>query len=321
MSLIDEQVNEAMKEVEQVLLKSMEGSAVLEDMGTNLIKSGGKRIRPELLIVSYLAGGGEDLPSTYKVAAAFELIHTASLIHDDITDDPTLRRMRPAPHRRYGLSRALVAGDYIFAKSFELLAGSSEEVSLAIAEAALSTAEGEHVELLLSFNSNVTKEQHVEIMRKKTACIFAAAAKVGGIMAGMDPEDVVAVETFAENIGLAFQVTDDVLDLEPSAALTGKPSGMDLREGRMNTVIYTALERLEGNDRDTVVRVFMASSPSTNDVENALALVRGTGAGGIAVIEAQRYLDIAMEALGDRFDPAIRDHLEAMALEIVRRRS
>jgi len=321
MSKVDEQVNDAMKEVEQLLYRSMEGSTVLEDMGTSLIESGGKRVRPELLIVSYLAGGGKDLPETYKVAAAFELIHTASLIHDDITDDPTLRRRRPAPHRRYGLSRALVAGDYIFAKSFELLAGTSEEVSLAIADAALSTAEGEHVELLLSFNADVTKEQHIEIMRKKTACIFAAAAKVGGIMAGMDPEDVIAVETFGENMGLAFQVTDDILDLEPSAALTGKPSGMDLREGRMNTVIYTALERLEGNDRDTVVRVFMASSPSTKDVENALALVRGTGAGGIATKEAQMYMDNAMEALGDRFDPAIRDHLEAMALEIIGRRS
>ncbi len=310
-----------MKEVEQLLYRSMEGSTVLEDMGTSLIESGGKRVRPQLLIISYLAGGGKDITETYKVAAAFELIHTASLIHDDITDDPTLRRRRPAPHRRYGLSRALVAGDYIFAKSFELLAGTSEEVSLAIADAALSTAEGEHVELMLSFNSEVTKEQHIEIMRKKTACIFAAAAKVGGIMAGMDPEDVIAVETFAENLGLAFQVTDDVLDLEPSAALTGKPSGMDLREGRMNTVIYTALERLEGNDRDTVVRVFMASSPSTKDVENALALVRSTGAGGIAIKEAQMYMDNAMEALGDRFDPAIRDHLEAMALEIIGRRS
>ncbi len=321
MSNVDEQVNEAMKEVEKVLFRSLEGSTVLEDMGTHLIESGGKRIRPELLIVSYLAGGGKDLPETYGVAAAFELIHTASLIHDDITDDPTLRRRRPAPHRRYGLSRALVAGDYIFAKSFELLAGASEEVSLAIAQAAVSTAEGEHVELLLSFDANVTREQHIEIMRKKTACIFAAAAKVGGIMAGMDPEDLVAVESFGENVGLAFQVTDDILDLEPSAALTGKPSGMDLREGRMNAVIYIALERLEGRDRDTVIRVFMASSPSTKDVENALVLVRGTGAGGIAIMEAQRYMVNAMEALGDRFDPAIRNHLEAMALEIIRRRS
>ncbi len=321
MSTVDEQVSEVMKEVERVLYRSLEGSTVLEDMGTNLIESGGKRIRPELLIVSYLAGGGKDVSKTYEVAAAFELIHTASLIHDDITDDPTLRRRRPAPHRRYGLSRALVAGDYIFAKSFELLAGASEDVSLAIAEAAVSTAEGEHVELMLSFDANVTREQHIEIMRMKTASIFAAAAKVGGIMAGMDTEDLAAMETFGENMGLAFQVTDDVLDLEPSAALTGKPSGMDLREGRMNTVIYTALEKLEGQDRDTVVRVFMASSPSTKDVENALALVRGTEAGGIAIMEAQRYLDAAMDALGDRFNPAIRDHLEGMVLEIIRRRS
>ncbi len=321
MSTVEEQVAEAMKEVELVLRRSVEGSTVLEDIGTNLIESGGKRIRPELLMVSYLAGGGKDLPETVDVAAAFELIHTASLIHDDITDDPTLRRRRPAPHRRYGLSRALVAGDYIFAKSFQLLAPASEEVSQVIANAAVVTAEGEHTELMLSFDAAVTREQHETIMRNKTACIFTAAAKVGGIMSGMDDDDVAAMTTFAENMGLAFQVTDDVLDLEPSAALTGKPSGMDLKEGRMNTVIISAFERLEGKDRDTVVRVFMASSPSTRDVEDALVLVRGTGAGGIALKQAQSYVDIALEALDDRFDPAVREHLRGMVTEIIRRRS
>ncbi len=321
MSTVEEQVAEAMKEVELVLRRSVEGSTVLEDMGTKLIESGGKRIRPELLMASYLAGGGKDLLETVDVAAAFELIHTASLIHDDITDDPTLRRRRPAPHRRYGLSRALVAGDYIFAKSFQLLAPASEEVSQVIADAAVITAEGEHTELMLSFDAAVTKEQHEDIMRNKTACIFTAAAKVGGIMSGMDDDDVAAMTTFAENMGLAFQVTDDVLDLEPSAALTGKPSGMDLKEGRMNTVIISAFERLEGKDRDAVVRVFMASSPSTRDVEDALVLVRGTGAGGIALKQAQSYVDIALEALDDRFDPAIREHLRGMVTEIIRRRS
>lgn len=321
MTDIEEQVDKAMKEVEQVLQGSMEGSTVLADMGTRLIESGGKRIRPELLMVTYLAGGGEDISETVDVAAAFELIHTASLIHDDITDDPTLRRRRPAPHRRYGLSRALVAGDFIFAKSFELLASASEEVSRAIAEAALVTAEGEHMELVLSFDSNVTREQHEEIMRKKTAGLFKAAAKVGAIMSGMDPGPMEAVVDFAENMGLAFQVTDDVLDLEPSAALTGKPGGMDIREGRMNTVLFAALEKIEGDDRDTVIRVFMASSPSNPDVENALALVRGTGAGGIALNQAHRFADAAIEALGDHFDGPVHEHLEGMLYEVLRRRS
>lgn len=321
MGAIEDQIRDAMQEVERQLLRSLQGSSVLEDMGTGLVESGGKRIRPELLMVSYLAGGGEDLMSTVDVAAAFELIHTASLIHDDITDDPTLRRRRPAPHRRFGLSRALVAGDYIFAKSFQLLAGADERVSATIAQAAIDTAEGEHRELMLSFDATATREQHEQIMRLKTASIFAAAARVGGIMAGMPEGDMAALGTFAENMGLAFQVTDDVLDLEPSAALTGKPSGMDLKEGRMNTVILTALELLEGRDRDTVVRVFMAASPSAQEVENALALVRGTGAGGIALEQARQYLETAREALDDRFDPAIREHLLLMAEETVRRRS
>jgi geranylgeranyl pyrophosphate synthase len=320
MSELMEQIAKAKKEVEQVLRASLEGSSVLQDMGTHLIESGGKRIRPELLMLSYLAGGGKDLSETTDVAAAFELIHTASLIHDDITDDPTLRRRRPAPHRRYGLSRALIAGDYIFAKSFELLAGANEEVSRIIADAAVATAEGEHTELMLSFDASVTKEQHEEIMYKKTAALFTAAAMAGAVMGGMDEERRTALKTFSDNLGLAFQITDDVLDLEPSAALTGKPSGMDLREGRMNTVILAALDKLEGGERDKVVRVFMASSPSTKDVESTMVLIRGTGAGGVAINQAQGLVDTALEAL-EAFDEPIREHLEAMALEVVRRRS
>jgi geranylgeranyl pyrophosphate synthase len=320
MSDLQEQLKEGKKRVEETLRCSMEGSSVLEDMGSSLIESGGKRIRPELLMVSYLAGGGKDLSDTVNVAAAFELIHTASLIHDDITDDPTLRRRRPAPHRRYGLSRALIAGDYIFAIAFQLLAGVNEEVSNIIADAALATAEGEHMELRLSFDATVTREQHEEIMMKKTAALFTAAATAGATMGGMDLEHKEALESFACNLGMAFQITDDVLDLEPSAALTGKPSGMDLREGRMNTVILAALEQLEGSDRDKVVRVFMASSPSTQDVESSMVLVRGTGAGGIAINRAQKHIDQSMAAL-DMFDEPYREYLEAMALEVVRRRS
>jgi octaprenyl-diphosphate synthase len=321
MSDFEEQLKRAMDEVERVLQTSLEGSSVLEDMGTRLIEAGGKRLRPELLVISYLAGGGNDVGETVDIAAAFELIHTASLIHDDITDDPTLRRRRPAPHRRYGLSRALVAGDYIFAKSFELLAHASEDVSRAIAEAALTTAEGEHLELLRSFDAKVTREQHVEIMEKKTAAIFVAAARVGGLLSGMEPDRLEALESYARHLGLAFQITDDVLDLEPTAALTGKPSGMDLREGRMNSVIFAALDKLEEADRDTVVRVFMASSPSTADVENALALVRSTGAGGIATQKAQKHVEAAIEALGDAFTGPEGSMLEGIAMEVISRRS
>ncbi len=320
MSDLTVRIEEGKKQVEETLRHAMEGSSVLEDMGSNLIESGGKRIRPELLMVSYLAGGGEDISETVEVATAFELIHTASLIHDDITDDPTLRRRRPAPHRRYGLSRALIAGDFIFAKSFQLLAGVNEEVSTIIADAALATAEGEHLELMLSFDATVTREQHEDIMMKKTAAIFTAAAMAGATMGGMDDEHKVALEDFAINLGMAFQITDDVLDLEPSAALTGKPSGMDLREGRMNAVILAALDKLEGGERDKVVRVFMASSPSTRDVEGAMVLIRGTGAGGIAINRAQKHVDQAMAAL-ENFNEPYREYLEAMALEVVRRRS
>ena len=321
MTRLSDMVNGALEDVERVLKSSVEGSTVLEDMGTNLIESGGKRLRPQLLIVSYLAGGGQDINGMIKVAAGIELIHTASLIHDDITDDPTLRRRRPAPHRRYGLSRALIAGDYLFAKSFELMIGIEEDAARFLAEAAVAMAEGEHMELILSFDASVTREQHEVVMDKKTASLFVAAAKVGATLAGMEPEKVEALSGYARNMGLAFQVIDDILDLEPSAALTGKPSGMDLREGRMNAVLFSALDKMDDADRDTVVRVFMASSPSTKDVEDVLALVRSTGAGGITLAIAQRYADAAIASLGDAFEGDVRELLESIALDVVLSRS
>jgi octaprenyl-diphosphate synthase len=318
---VQAEVRAAMERVEETLTRSVEGSTVIEDVGTTLLESGGKRMRPELLLLSYIAAGGTDLERAVPLATAFELIHTASLIHDDITDDPTLRRRRPAPHRRYGLSRALVAGDYLFAKAFELLTPETYDVAKTVADAAIAMAEGEHLELMKSFDATVTKEQYLEIMEKKTASLFGAAARAGATLAGAEDGLRDQLEHFGESIGIAFQMVDDVLDLEPSAALTGKPSGMDLREGRMTLVLLVALEHLEPEDRKDVIKVFMASSPSQADLDRTLALIRGTGAGGITLQMAQEYAEKANAVLGDELDEQVLDGFHSLAMEVVRRRS
>ncbi len=314
-------VDQAMAEVEALLRSSVEGTTVLEDLGTNLLGAGGKRLRPQLLVASYLAAGGREPRRAAPLAAAFELIHTASLIHDDITDDPTLRRRRPAPHRRYGISRALVAGDFLFARAFELLTREDYQVAKAVADAAIAMAEGEHLELVRSFDATVTMAQYTEVIEKKTASLFRAATKAGALLAGADAPTTAALEDYGRHLGVAFQLVDDVLDLEPSAAVTGKPSGMDLREGRMTSVMLSALERLQGTEREFVVRIFTAQSPALPDVDRALAFVRGTGAGGITLVLAKREQEAARAALGDRFDAVARSYLESLALEVVSRRA
>ena len=314
-------VDQAMAEVEALLRASVEGTTVLEDLGKNLLSAGGKRFRPQLLVASYLAAGGREPRRAAPLAAAFELIHTASLIHDDITDDPTLRRRRPAAHRRYGLSRALVAGDFLFARAFELLTREDYKVAKAVADAAIAMAEGEHLELVRSFDPTVTMAQYTEVIDKKTASLFRAATKAGALLAGADDATAAALEEYGRHLGVAFQLVDDVLDLEPSAAVTGKPSGMDLREGRMTSVMLAALDRLQGTEREFVVRIFTAQSPAQFDVDRALAFVRGTGAGGITLGLARREQEGAIAALGDRFDPSARAYLVALVSEVVSRRA
>jgi len=314
-------VDQVMVEVEALLRSSVEGTTVLEDLGTNLMAAGGKRLRPQMLIASYLAAGGREPRRAAPLAAAFELIHTASLIHDDITDDPTLRRRRPAPHRRYGLSRALVAGDFLFARAFELLTREDYKVAKAVADAAIAMAEGEHLELVRSFDPTVTMAQYTEVIDKKTASLFRAATKAGALLAGADDATAALLEEYGRHLGVAFQLVDDVLDLEPSAAVTGKPSGMDLREGRMTSVMLAALERLQGTEREFVVRIFTAQSPAVVDVDRALAFVRGTGAGGITIALAGKEQAAAIAVLGDRFDAPARAYLASLASEVVSRRA
>ena len=316
-----EMVETALTDVEAVLRRSVEGRSVLEDVAAKLLEAGGKRERPRMLIACYLAAGGTDPTRPVQLAAAFELVHTASLIHDDITDDPTLRRRRPAPHRRYGLSRALVAGDYLFAKALDLLVGEDPRVMRTLADAAVAMAEGEHLELVRSFDSTVTMEQYMEVMEKKTASLFSASAKAGAMLAGADDATVRALGEFGRHLGIAFQIVDDVLDLEPSAAITGKPGGMDLREGRMTCVLMVALERLTPAERDIVVRLFTAQCPPQPDLDRALAHVRSTGAGGVAITMAQREVETAIASLSSAAEGHAREYLVAFAWEVVSRRA
>lgn len=314
-------VDRALEEVETELRSAVEGTLVLEDLGTYLLEAGGKRLRPHMMLSCYLAAGGREPQRPVQLAAAFELIHTASLVHDDIIDDPTLRRRRPAPHRRYGLSRALVAGDFLFAKAFELLSREDYRVASAVADAAVAMAEGEYLELMRSYDATVTEAQHNEVMEKKTASLMRASARVAATLADADAETTAALEEYARRVGLAFQIVDDVLDLEPSAALTGKPSGMDLREGRMTSVLLVALDLLSGEERELVVRVFTAQSPAQADVDRALAYVRSTGAGGVALAKAHAHVEAAIAALPQALPGPAREYLSGLAMEVANRRA
>lgn len=240
-----------MEQVEEILRKAVQSPVRdMTAMALHLISAGGKRLRPALTILSAQLAG--DVNSrTIAFAAAIELMHTAMLIHDDVIDKAEIRRGRAAIHTLWGNEAAVMCGDFLFAAAFNILAKDGDiEVIRTMAQTSSQICEGEVLELQLTFNPNVTESQCIEIARLKTAELMAAACKIGVMSVGADGQQFVnALESFGRNLGIAFQIVDDVLDWEGSVEEIGKPVGSDLLEGKVTLPVRYILDSLAENER------------------------------------------------------------------------
>ena len=206
------------------------------------------------------------------VAVALELIHSATLLHDDIIDGGETRRGRASAYRRYGLANTLVTGDFLFSKAFELCGRFEEQIVRWAADACISLTEGEVMQGRFRHNPVVTVDDYLEIIARKTASLFSQGARVAAHLAGLGPEGAERLWACGFNIGMAFQIVDDLLDVEGNAARTGKPVGIDLRDGNPSLPLVLAL------DRDAEVRrVFTDTAPSDVAITRALARIRELG--------------------------------------------
>ncbi len=204
---------------------------VLRDASQHILSAGGKRIRPRLLLLSYLALGGSDLPHAAKPAAAVELMHTASVVHDDINDHGVLRRGKPAVNAIWGRTFALLTGDFLFTAVYELMAPYGE-LNIDLANAATALVEGETLQASAVKNNLFNREVYGRIIALKTAALFRAASAIGAKLAGAAQQEISALSDFGFNLGLAFQIIDDILDLIADEAKLGKTSGIDILQGR-----------------------------------------------------------------------------------------
>ena len=205
------------------------------------------------------------------VAIALELIHSATLLHDDIIDGGETRRGRPSAFRRYGLANTLVTGDFLFSKAFELCGRFEEQVVRWAADACVSLTEGEVMQGRFRRNPSATVDDYLEIIARKTASLFSQGARVAAHFAGVDARSVEAMGLCGFNIGMAFQIIDDILDVEGDAR-TGKPVGIDLRDGNPSLPLILAVAQ-----DPEVRRVFVTAGASEADVETALEHVRRLG--------------------------------------------
>lgn len=207
---------------------------VVDYLGEYVRASGGKRVRPALLILSSLACGGASSESVIRMATVMEMLHTATLVHDDIIDNAEMRRGRESVNMRFGNQMAVLMGDWLYMSAFET---SLQERSLAILEILThltrKMTEGELIQLTVIGDTDITEESYFDILRRKTAYLFSGCCEIGAILAGADAEGQAAMRDYGMNLGIAFQLADDLLDFTSDEKSLGKASGADLLEGKL----------------------------------------------------------------------------------------
>ncbi len=288
---------------------------LLNEIAHYLIGGGGKRIRPAVALLVFKACGGDDVTDMIDVAVALELIHSATLLHDDIIDGGETRRGRPSAFGRFGLANTLVTGDFLFSKAFELCGRFEEGIVRWAADACISLTEGEVMQGRFRRNPAVTVDDYLEIIARKTASLFSQGARVAAHLAGMTAEATQAMWTCGFNIGMAFQIVDDLLDVEGSEEVTGKPVGIDLRDGNPSLPLVLAIAK-----DPEVRRVFVHAEPTAADITAALDRVRRLGVLKAVRRLAEDYTERARAVLGALPYSAYRQALDGIITEIEERR-
>jgi len=268
--------------------------SILTEISLYVIGSGGKRIRPAIALLSFKANGGQDPNKVIKIASAFEMIHAATLIHDDINDAGEFRRGREAAYKHYGTQRALIAGDFLFVRSFKVGGMFDESIVNMLADAFTAIAESEMLQILHEMESNTSLTDYIKIIEGKTAKFMEAGARIGAHLAGKT-ERIDDMGRYGLNIGIAFQIIDDILDVTGNETQLGKPRGVDFMDGKPNIVLLHAMaDKKHGKE---VSQLFLKKEKTRADVDKALNIVMKTDAVEKAKDLARSYTVKAKESL------------------------
>ena len=303
-----------MGRVDALIVSRMDSPVpLIPALADHLVAAGGKRLRPLVTVAaSRLAGGEGD--AALKLAAAVEFIHTATLLHDDVVDGSQLRRGKVAAHLIWGGAQSVLVGDFLFARAFELMVETDNLRALdVLARASRVIAEGEVLQLTRALDLDLDEATYLEIVRGKTAELFAAAGQSGALVAGASPSGVEALRDYGLKLGYAFQLVDDALDYGGASAELGKNAGDDFREGKATLPLILAVRRTGARERGFWERAFSDRSGVEADFRRARELVVGTGALSATLELAQRYADEAKAALAGFARGPWREALEELA--------
>lgn len=307
-------VAEELAEVERRIQARVSSRAdLISEVTTYVLGSGGKRVRPALLLLSARVCGYDRGERAVDLAVVAEFMHVATLIHDDIIDNAQKRRGQPSANARWGSHISVLAGDFLYSHSIQRLVSDGDfRILKAFADATVAMTEGEILEVKWHRDPDILYQDYLTIITCKTAALFSAACRSGALIAGVDSPRVEALTEFGLNLGIGFQLVDDALDFTASEEILGKPVGNDLLEGKVTYPMIYVLHQDRSAARDEICRLLRDGYMRDADVETIRRYVTERGGVHAAVEEARKYLNKAREQLLPFSDSAARRSLEML---------
>ncbi|HEX6978408.1 MAG TPA: polyprenyl synthetase family protein [Alphaproteobacteria bacterium] len=292
-------VSEDLKQVNALILERMQSPvALIPQLAGHIIAAGGKRLRPMLTLACARMCGYRGRRHI-GLAACVEFIHTATLLHDDVVDESDRRRGLATANAVWGNKASVLVGDFLFSRAFQLMvADGSLAVLKILSDASAVIAEGEVMQLMTANDTETTENTYLEVIKAKTAVLFAAACRVGAVVADRPKVEEEALETYGMNLGIAFQLVDDVLDYAAETATLGKSVGDDFRDGKITLPVVLAFLRGDEEERRFWRRTLEDMDQREGDLEHAIALMGRHGSLRDSVERARHYGAIARDALG-----------------------
>ena len=293
---------------------------VLYDASRHLVMSGGKRLRPFLTIQTCKAVGG-NAEDAIPFAAALEILHNFTLIHDDIMDNDPIRRGSPAVHIKWGVPTAIAAGDLLFAKVYEAMTiyapkrincRKIRKCIEAATKATIELCEGQILDIFFPQNNEINEKDYITMVGGKTGSLFRACAEVGAIVGGAKKSQIKAIGKFSYYAGIAFQIMDDYLGIVSNEKVLGKPVGNDIREGKKTLIIIHALNHSKQKDKQKILSTLGNKDITNNQIQDIVELLKKTGSLDYSLNRIQKYVKISKKYLFTLERTPARDDLEGL---------
>ena len=294
-------VNNKLSEVEKLIEIKLDSKvSLIKKMSTYHLNSGGKRIRALLTLGSAKLAGYDTLgPRDVSLSACVELIHSATLLHDDVIDESDLRRGVKTTNALWGNQSSILVGDYLLSRCFEIMVDDGDlEILKLLSSTSAKIAQGEVMQLEHKGEADLLEETYIDIINLKTAALFSAATKTGACLAKSNEKEKSALESYGKNIGLAFQIADDALDYYSKEVIFGKKIGKDFYEGKVTLPLIIIYQRADVDERNFLVETFKKDKRTKDDFEKTLQLIKKYKAVEDSLERAQYFVNVSHDALG-----------------------